>query len=626
MMLHMRDTFLLKYWHQPDLKQSKPPTLSFTASVQYCYKLLNDHAPSMYWPFISLFFLAIASNMSIYFIIITSHQTHILLNSAMREYQYDQILFYIQKIILLYILYDIIDYTCDTIANYLSIQWAALLENHFIEKITAQLKHIDNVHNILRIISKTITSLITISSNIITSSLRLSVQIVALYLYQNHLLLPYTYLFMTQLLLNYALSLLPTSWKYYFNMTPRLITQAIDHKEVITSSHGEDHLSSLTKNNTNNRKDEYTHNLMSSNFTSLAQQIIRTLSHYYIYYSQLAAYLSASITLDQHTSNVHSITKTLPHINILWSSIQQSKILHTNLSEMYREEQHIINIEKHALSSKEFISNPSDASLVHIHNITVHTGNKDFTINNFIARPGNKFRITGSNGTGKSTISHLLTQHILKDATSLNRYYSAHAHSLLAISPDIKIFYRPSRSDIPPYINNNAELLHFPIPPDQITDDDKVYLFDYLNTMLSLNLNPSRQDKTTYINEQIKNDFKTVLGLEECRGSSGQKQLMLGASFYLQIKRNHGQKLIIIDESCSNMDRSTDESTTAGKKERFINLIQNAASNMDAIIAVDHETGQNTWTGWTETPITSIVTAKESPAAILPATSPLALN
>lgn len=596
--------------HSPE---NTADSLTFLESIQYIYKLLKDNAPNLFWPMIAFSFLLMISNSSLYFIIVATHEILVLMNHAMRNYQYITILFYIKKLILLYTLYDIIDHVCEYLSKYLSTQWIDTLENHYIIRIISNLQHFDNINNIISITSQTIHQIVSLASSTIISSLRLCVHLIALYLYQPHLILPCTYLFAARLLLNYALASLPKSRDHYFKAVPKIITQAINHKKVISSSNGENHLLLASQQIRQKRTGEQEKNTILSELIHFINDVMITLSYYYIHYSQLPAYLASAITLEQHTSNIHSITKILPHLQTIWNSYDRFRVIKTHLSEIHRAEHQMEYIEQHVQLSKNFISNPEEQICIHINNINIHAGEKKFHLSRFVLKPGDRIRITGPNGSGKSTIIDLLTQHILKDAHQLSRHYSTQIGSCFSISPTIHILCRPSRSHAPNYLTSTAELLHYPIASMSITEADKIYLFDYLNAMLNLGLESYDQTrKISYINAQISNDFENILGLKKCNGSSGQEQLMLGASFYLQIKRSSGPNVIIMDESCSNMDRSDDGNTTSGKKEIFINLILQAAKDTDAIITIDHDTNPKLWKNWKDMPISSVMTCEHS--------------
>lgn len=592
-------------WFGSNKATTNPQRLSNYETCKYLYKLLITYSPSLFWSILLSMTALTALNASVFFIFIHLNQTHLLLHLSIKDYQYSNILMYLYKMIILWTILDFISKLSRWISKSLGIHWIAILEQHFFCRLTNIIAHIDDRHNIITSIQLTISHLLELIATLIMSVLQLSIQIGMTFLLQPHLIIPCLYLILARIVINYLITFIPYIITGRISELYAFLQNAIINKEVISAAHGEQQLATYGSQIIDSRKSSLLQEAWSNSLSKFLNELVDNLSYMYIFISQIPTYINHVISFDQLTFNIQVIVKLLPQLHKLLTSNEHLSKIKQYVNEIFKTETFIIETEEKITSTKLFISTPQNDKLVEIRNLDIYAGDKVFKISNFDISPGSILHITGENGSGKSTISQLLTGCILKDATKHSRYYKANQGGVMAMSKNLTVLNRPSKSTVPAYIKTNTDLLFYPYTKDEITaTTDYPILFTYLNSMLSLNLEKfTKSEQIRYIKEQIKNDFSNIIGVKNCVGSSGQMQLMLGAGFYLQAHKTNSTKLIILDESFSNMDQSTIE--LIGKKERFIELFTQTISKQDAMIIIDHDTPENS--KWTSCHVTTFI-------------------
>ena len=318
------------------------------------------------------------------------------------------------------------------------------------------------------------------------------------------------------------------------------------------------------------------------------QQSIHRLGETILLLLQCEAYLTGRITLPELYANCRSILSIIYKAHRIAASIISIYKNSFKLEILHTTEQ-FIAAEKKArdITAKKWGKIPGNQYIFNIKDLHIHPpgdNNNSIIIETTIAK-GKTYYIKELNGTGKSMLCKLLHGQILcldnleKNISSLFKSrFTVQSSSILQRDDTYKVFYRTART----YTVDDS-ILSFIISPltkDKITQKEVNAIHTYFEAIYKESdtpdfilpvleaLRPKNADLTGTENEfskRMDNALSISFSQKSTTPSTGTAQIIQGCGLYLALQQCTKPKLVILDESCANMDPK--------KQQQFVDII-----------------------------------------------------
>jgi len=316
------------------------------------------------------------------------------------------------------------------------------------------------------------------------------------------------------------------------------------------------------------------------------QQSIHSLGETILLLLQCEAYLTGRITLPELYANCRSILSIIYKAHRIAASMISIYKSSFKLEILHATEQFIAAEKKaHDITAKKWVKIPESPHIFNIQGLHIHPpgDNSNPIIIETTITKGKTYYIKELNGTGKSMLCKLLhgqilcldgfeegIQHLFKSQFTVQNL------GILQRDDTYAVFYRTART----YMVEDSILscIISPLTKDKITQKEVTAIRTYfkaiykesdtphwisavLEALPPENANLTKKDFSEHMHNALSISFNQY----STTPSTGTAQIIQGCGLYLTLQQCKKPKLVILDESCANMDPE--------KQQQFVDII-----------------------------------------------------